>query len=176
MPQWWFKDISPAALTVDYGSSGHANLTYDSFLGAVKFTKGDQTVDVFEEGYGDAPVDTIEKGTVIELEAPFVRVKASDWYKLFPNKIDIQSGDEFIWKNLVGYDYFANSRNLVIRPLVNNVVSTDPSEWFFFPHAHPYDDWDLPWDRETQRVLMVKFKVHPIQSGTRKGHLFRRGV
>ena len=175
-PQMFFKDVSPAALTIDYGPSGHANLNLDAFLGALRAKKDDQVVDVYEEGYGDAPVDTVAKGSIVTIEAPLTRITPHEWALLFPNAIDIQSADELIWKNQVGYDFFANARNLVIRPLVNNVMSADPSEWLYYFYTHPFESWDVGFDREEQRVIMVNFKVFPVQSGTAIGRLFKRGV
>lgn len=175
-PQMFFKDVSPAAITLDYGPSGHANLTLDAFLGAVRAKKDDQIVDVFEEGYGDAPVDAVAKGSIVTIEAPLTRITPHEWALLFPNAIEIQSADELIWKNLVGYDFFANSTNLVIRPLINNIPSAVPNEWLYYFHVHPFESWDVGFDREEQRVIMVNFKVFPVQSGAAKGRLFKRGV
>lgn len=176
MPQGKLKDVSPGALVLDYGDSPHENFTLRPTLGTININVPEGFVDVFEEEYGDAPVDTVGKGTPVTVDAPFTRLQGWDLKELFPNSIEIQSADELIIKNMTGYAYFENARNMVIRPIIENVLSTDRSEWVFFWHVHPVKNWVLTYDRETQRVYQVVFKVYPVQTGTNRGRLFKIGV
>lgn len=176
MPMSKLRDIVPGAIVLDYGDSPHENLIIRPTLGTININVPDAVADVFEEEYGDAPVDTIEKGTPVTIDVPFTRLQAWDLKELYPEKIEIQSADELIFKNLVGYSYFENARNMVIRPIVNNVLSTDQGEWVYFWHVHPYNNWSLGYDREGQKVFNVVFKVYPVQSGAHIGHYMKWGV
>ena len=176
MPQGKLKDISPGAVVLDYGDSPHENLTIRPTLGTIMINAPESLADVFEEEYGDAPVDTVGKGIPVTVEVPFTRLQGWDLKELFPNAIEIQSGDELIIKNMTGYAFFENSRNMVIRPIIENVLSTDRSEWVYFWHVHPSINWALGYDREGQRVFQTLFKVYPVQTGTNRGRLFKFGV
>lgn len=171
-----FLDISPGALILDYGGSGHENLIVRPTLGQIRLTVEDQTAPVHEEEFGDHEVDTVEKGAIVGLEVPFTRLQLGTLNEIYNTKTVMQSADVLIFKNQVGYNYFPNSRNCVIRPIVNNVLSTDPSQWVLLYHVHPFNQWELVWDRETQRVMMINFKVYAKQTGANIGHLFQIGV
>ena len=171
-----FLDVSPGAIVLDYGASGYENLIVRPTLGTITLNIEDQVVDVYEEEFGDAPVDTVEKGSIVGLEVPFTRLDLQTLSDIYDTKTELQSADVLIFKSQVGYNYFPNARNCVIRPIINNVLSTDPSQWVLLYHVHPFNAWSLGWDRDNQRVMMVNFKIYPKQTGANIGHLFQIGV
>jgi len=171
-----FLDISPGAVILDYGASGHDNLIIRPTLGTITLNIEDQTAPVHEEEFGDHEVDTVEKGSIVSLEVPFTRLDLQTLNSIYNTKTTLQSADVLIFKMQVGYNYFPNARNCVIRPIINNQLSTDPSQWVLLYHVHPFNAWSLGWDRENQRVMMVNFKVYAKQTGLNIGHLFQIGV
>lgn len=176
MPQGKLGDISPGALIVDYGDSPHENIEVRPTLGTLQINIEEGTTDVFEEEYGDAPVDTVSKGTVITIDCPFTRLSAYYLKEIFPQKFEIQSADELIVKNCAGYAYFEHSVPGVVRPIICNELTDDRSKWVYFWHIHPVMSFQLGYDRETQRVFNVTFKVYPVQTPVRRGQLCKFGV
>ena len=176
MPQGKLGDINPGAFILDYGDSPHENIEIRPTLGTLQINIEEGISDVFEEEFGDAPVDTVSKGTVITIDAPFTRLDGWHLSQIFPNKFEVQSADELIIKNCAGYSYFENSIPAVIRPLVCNELVTDRSEWVYFWHVHPVMNFQLGYDRENQRMYSVQFKVYPVQTVVRRGQLCKWGV
>lgn len=176
MPQGKIRDIGAGAIVLDYGDSPHENLTIRPTLGSITVNDPASSAPVHEEEYGDAPVDRVNKGGPVTVEVPFTRLQGWDLKELFPDAIEVQSGDELIVKNLVGDSQFDNSRNMIIRPLVNNVLSIDRSEWMYFWYAYPERAFALTYDREGQRVFNVIFHIFPVQSGTDRGKFYKLGV
>jgi hypothetical protein len=54
---------------------------------------------------------------------------------------------------------YEDAKQLVIKPICDGVVSTDPSEWVHIYHAYPVPKWELTWDRSTQRIFPITFMV-----------------
>ena len=174
--QFALRDISPGAIILDYGTSGHANLEVRPTLGTINLNDEEQVAPVHEEEFGDAPVSHVSKGTLVSVEVPFTRLTLAQLSGIFPHGTELKSADVLIFKNDVGDDYFLESTNMVIRPIVKNVLSTDPSEWVYIYHVHPRRAWTLGFDRENQRVLNIVFEVYPRQSGVNIGDVYQIGV
>lgn len=175
MPQLPMLDISPGAFIVDYGvGSGFTNLEIQPTLGRSAVRADDQVADIFEEGYGDAPVDAVFKGLVAEIEIPMTRWALATMNSLFPNATTL-TGDVLVVKSLVGHAMRENAVAVCVKPLVNNVISTNDAQWLLFYLCHPVKSWDIGYDRESQRVTTVRFKVFPKQTGN-AGDLFQIGV
>lgn len=174
--QMQLRDISPGAAILDYGPSGHENLEIRPTLGTINLNDEEQVAPVHEEEFGDAPVSHVSKGSLVSVEVPMTRITLLTLSKIFPHGTELKSADVLIFKNDVGDDYFLESTNLIIRPIVKNVLSTDPSEWVQVYHVHPRRSWTLGWDRESQRVLNIVFEVYPRQSGANIGHMYQFGV
>ena len=171
------KDISPGAVVLDWGDSPAENLVIRPTLGKIQVPVQHQQAPVHEEEFGDAPVSHVSKGTIVgPVEVPFTRYDLQVMHKIFPNSTEYSSGDRLIFHNDVGADYFLASRNMVIRPIIQNVLSEDRSEWFLLYHVHPYNDWTLGWDRDEQRIAMIMFMCYPKQSGDHIGDFYQIGV
>lgn len=173
MPQLPFKDKGPVQITWDYGGS---NLVINPVLGTVSFRTTDGVSDVQEEGYGDAPVDAVFTGTVVELDVPMTR---SDMDTLIALLEGVESGaqpDFAIFSNKAGCDMYENAKQIVIKPLCDNAPDSDSGTWILIYKCHPYRDFDLGFDREGQRIHMVKFKVFVNQDSGYEGKLYQVGV
>ena len=174
--QFQLRDISPGSLILDYGTSGHANLEVRPTLGTINLNDEEQVAPVHEEEFGDAPVSHVSKGSLVSVEAPFTRLTLAELYGIFPHGTELKSADVLIMKNDVGDDFFLESTNMIIRPIVKNVLSTDPSEWVQIYHVHPRRAWTLGWDRENQRVTNIIFECYPRQAGVNIGDFYQFGV
>lgn len=174
--QFALRDISPGAIILDYGPSGHENLEVRPTLGTINLNDEEGAAPVHEEEFGNAPVSHVSTGSIVSVEAPFTRLTLRQLNKIFPYCSELKSADVLVWKNDVGNDYFLESTNMVIRPIVKNQLSTDPSEWVQIYHVHPRRAWVLGWDRESQRVMNVFFECYPRQHGDHIGDFYQFGV
>ena len=160
MPKLPIGDIGPCVCIWDYSGTP---LCLGPYLGKVALRMTDSVSDVQEEGYGDAPVDAVFAGAVVELDVPMTRntlaqLAASIAYE----KMGALVGADVIrLDNVAGCDMYENAKDIVIAPVCNNRANADPATWTHIYKAHPYRDFELGWDRSEQRTHMVKFKVFP---------------
>jgi len=173
MPQLPFKDKGPCEVVWDYNGAGEMNLS--PFLGTVSMRTTDSTSDVQEEGYGETPVDAIFTGTVVELDVPMARSTLDQLIALLAG---VESGGEniAIFSVKSGCDMYSDAKAVVIKPMCDNVPSTTPSEWILIYKCFPYREFDLGFDRDGQRIHMVKFKVFVNQDSGYEGKLYSYGV
>ena len=155
MPALPIKDMGPCEIVWGYGESGGIDL--GPFLGATSY-KGETNVqDILEERYGDAPVDAIMTGTVATLELSMTRSTLLQLTEVL--NAEYTTGQVLRLRNQLGCEMYAISKQVVIKPICDGAVSTDPAEWVHVYHAYPVPGWDLAWDKSTQRVFPIKFKI-----------------
>jgi len=172
MPQLPFKDKGPVRVTWDYGDS---NLVIDPVLGTISFTTTDSVSDIQEEGYGETPVDASFTGTVVELSVPMTRSTLAQLIALLEG---VESGGEdiAIFSVKSGCSMYDDAKQVLIQPLCDNVPDPDEKTWILLYKCFPYRAFDIGFDRETQRVLNVMFKVFPNQDSGYEGKLYQWGV
>ena len=161
MPRLPIGDIGPCCVVWDWAST---KLCITPYLGTVTLRWADTINDVQEEGYGDAPVDGVFGGSVVELEVPMVRssleqLEQTIAYESMGSKL----AEYVILHNMAGIDMYARAKIIVIAPMYNNKPSQLPPEYHQLYKCHPWRDYELTWDRSGQRIHMVKFKVFPNQ-------------
>lgn len=176
MPRFPLGDISPCEIVWDYGlDSGNANLKLSPILGQVKFSTEDQIASVQEEAYGDTDVDGVFSGTKVgDLEVPMTRSTLLQLEGVLPG-VDL-SGVALTFSIKCGSDMYSAAKQVCIKPVKDLVVSTTKSEWALLYRCHPYRAIEIPWDRSTQKVFLVKFKVFPNQDSGYEGKLYQLGV
>lgn len=172
MPQLPFKDKGPCEVVWDYGGTP---LNLSPFLGRVAMRTTDSISKVEEEGWGEAWVDAVFTGTVVEMDVPMARTTMNQLKTLLAG-VESGAGDITIFKAKAGCDMYANAAQVVIKPMCDNVPSTDPAEWILLYKCYPYRDIDLGFDREGQRIHMVKFIVFINQESGYEGRLYQYGV
>jgi len=147
-------DISSAEIVWGYGESGP--LTLSPFYGAVTLSITETMNDVQEEAHGDASVDSVKGGTVIELTCPMARSSLDQLKVAIDGPI---SGNEITIKNKAGCNVRDRAKAIVIKRMCDGVPSNDKSGWIHLYHCFPYRAIELTYDRSTQRVFNVVFKV-----------------
>lgn len=173
MPSLPIKDMGPCEIVWGYGESGAINL--GPFLGATTFT-GETTVnDIQEERYGEAAVDAIMSGTVANLELRMTRSTYEQLAEVL-NDSEYAGGDVLTLRNQLGCEMYDISKAVVIKPICDNEVSTDPTEWVEIFHAFPVPGWELTWDRSTQRVFPITFKIFVSQESGKEGEFGTLGM
>ena len=176
MPKLPMGDIGPCVVIWDYDMFNVGTPTcLGPYLGTVSLRMVDSVSDVQEEGYGDAPVDGVFAGTVMELDVPMARstldeLLATIGYGSMGVKeyipetapfTPVADADVLKLKNMAGCAMYELAKAILIAPVCNNVPDTDESSWIMLFKCHPWRDFELTFDRSGQRIHMVKFKVFP---------------
>ena len=169
MPKLPIGDIGPCVAIWNYHNVGEVDgnpLCLGAYLGTSPLRFVDSVSDVQEEGYGDAPVDAVFAGSVVEFDYPMTRSTLVQLAGII-GYVDMgslsASGKVLTLKNMAGCDMYVNAKQLLIAPICNNVPNPDPNTWTLLYKCHPFRDFELGWDRAGQRIHMVKFKVFPNQ-------------
>lgn len=161
MPKLPMGDIGPCVIIWDYEGTP---ICLGPYLGTVALRGADTISDVQEEGYGDATVDGVSAGTVLELDVPMARSLLHH----LANTIGYENmgsltGNVLTLRNWAGCSMYENAKQIIIAPVCNNVADTDPHSWILLYKAHPWRDFELTYDRSGQRIHMCKFKIFPNQ-------------
>jgi hypothetical protein len=166
-----FGDMGPCDIVWGYGESGA--ITISPFLGTVTLGMEDTIHDIQEEGYGEAPVDAVSGGAVVTLDIPMTRATV-DQLEAVLNAA--REGDILYLSSRAGCPMYADARPLLIRPVCDNVPSADPSTYILLYKTFPFRKFELAWDRSTQRVFLIGFKVFPNQDSGYVGKYLQIGV
>lgn len=173
MSKWPFGDIGPVCVIYDYGG---VDLRIDPYLGTVTLRMEDSVSDVQEEGQGDAIVDGVFAGSVVEFEIPMVRNTYAVLHAVLPGT-EMAVGTHYLtFSNKSGCAMYDDAVAIVLRPMCDNVCDDDQSTWIRIFKAHPYRAWEMGFDRSGQRIIMVRFKVFPNQDTGYEGEYLEFGV
>ena len=158
MPISPILDKGPCEIVWGYGESDAAYL--GKTLGAVKLGMETAASDINEDQAGDAAVDAVLTGSALTLEVPLTRLSVVQLARVL-NSVESYLGEPDIIPiaNQIGCSLYSMAKELVIKPLCGNVISTDPKTWVRLFKTYPVAGLDLTWDKDTQRIFPVKFKV-----------------
>lgn len=144
------------------------------FLGKVELSMKDSISKVYEEAYGDAYVDAVFSGSVMEMVIPMTRSTLNQLETVMPGSS--LSGSALLLKNKCGTDMYVNAKAVVIKLMKDGKVSIVKSEWLHIYHAHPYREFAIGYDRSGQRTFGVKFLVFPSLDSGNEGEFGTIGV
>ena len=169
MPQAVTKDLGPCICEFDSVRVGPSH-------GAVLFRYSEIGKETFEDEYGETPVDEIIVGAApTEVEFPMTRQTLAQLNTVLANSA-VAPADEMNVSNPVGISLYEKAKQLVIKPIVDNVVSTNSKNWLTLLKAAPKVEAELSYDKDGQRVVKVLFKGFPVQeSGSTKGRIWKIG-
>lgn len=171
MPMLPFGDKGPVELTWAYGESGELIIT--PYFGKISLKMTDGTSPVEEEAQGDAPVDAVFTGTKTELEVPMARSTLDQLAAMLHGTL---AGDVLTLFNKSGCPMYENAMPILIKPMCDNAPDPDHATWILIYKAYPYRAFDLGFDRDSQRVVMVKFMIFPSQESGEEGKIMRFGT
>jgi len=176
MPRLSIGDIGPCEIVWGYGESGA--LTLGPFLGGVTLRMDTTVHDVKEDRAGEAAVDAAFGGSVMELEVPMTRSTLTQLNEVLLAGGVVDSGDHEYIKlvNQIGCFMYDLSRSLVIKPICNDEVGTDPAEWIQIYVCYPIPAIDLTYAPDTQRLFPIKFKVFVCQESPYVGDFGTLGM
>ncbi len=147
------KDLGPCELDFDDSVLGKT-------FGGVRFRHTEESAPVREDQAGATEVDGITSGvSACEAEAPLTRITLANLAKTLGNAA-YEDGVLGV-KASVGKSRKDNAKKLILKPIIDDVVSADPSTWLTIHLASPRVDWDVEYSAEGQRVYRVVFKAYP---------------
>ena len=178
MPQLPFRDKGPVEVTWDYGDGIGAKLVLNPTLGSSVLRLTDSVSDVQEEEWGDTVVDSVFMGTVCELDIPMARSTMLQLETLLANAgvAEGSEADITIFRAKAGCAMYENAKQIVLKPLCDNAPTDDKSKWILIYKCHPFREFELGFNRDEQRMHMVKFKVFPSGMSATEGELYQVGV
>lgn len=176
MPALPFGDIGPVRAYWCYGGSYEIEL--NPYLGKIVIRGVESGKDVQEEEQGEGPVDYVTSGRVVEaVEIPMTRSTLVQLEAALAEPGDLDgTGKVLKLRNNVGCARYEDSCSLVLKPVCNGIVSGLPEEWIELYKTYPTWDWEIGFDREEQRVFMVKFKVFVCQDSPHVGEYGTLGM
>lgn len=143
--------------------------------GGVKVKVDDDDADIKEDGNGSAPVDAVFTGRKFsEIEVPLTRFTLAQLDAIFHGAS--ASGNALVISNVVGESMYDSSKELLLKPLVNDVASIDSTEWIKLYKTFPRAKMELTYDNQNQRVAKFAFRVFPSQESGQKGDFGTFGV
>jgi len=169
MPVW---DKGPAEIVWGYGESGAVYL--GKTLGGVKLTMETSVSDINEDQAGDAAVDAVLTGSVMSLEITLTRLSAEQLATALHTEVGVDGTIPI--ENQIGCSLYELSKQVVIKPICGNEVSTDPSTWVLLYKCFPVVGLDFTWDKDTQRIVPMKFKVFVSQESGYVGKFGQTGL
>ena len=164
------KDLSPCSVLWDLSG---VNLDLTPTHGGVVFKYEETHVDIKENGHGETPVDSVHTGNITELTVPMTRSTLAKLEAVIKGGIKI--GDTLKVSNVVGGSVFANAKQIIVKPLVNNVPSVNENEWLYINRAYPFPSLEWGYDSANQRVTNVVLKGYPDDAPGHVGEMWRVG-
>jgi hypothetical protein len=164
------KDLGPCMIEWDVDGTP-VDLT--PAFGTVTFKSELKGADVFENGHGEAPVDTVQTGRVVTIEAPFTRFTISLMGTITAGST--AAGSTLDVPNKVGTSVYDLAKHIIIKPLVDDTESVTNTEWIHCFKAYPFEKFEIGYDNSDQKVFLVEFKCYPDDTSGNVGAIWRIG-
>jgi len=163
--------MGPCLIVWGYGESNPVEIS--PFFGTVTLGMEDTINDIQEEGYGEAPVDAVSGGATMTLDVPMTRSSLDQLEAVLQAE---RIGSVLYLSSRAGCAMYEYARALVIKPVCDNVPDPDMSKWILIYKTFPFRKFSLAWDRSTQRVVLIGFKIFPSQESGFVGKYLQIGV
>lgn len=164
------RDLGPCSILFD--PSG-ANLELNPLFGGVTFKDEVLSVEIKEDGQGETPVDHVHTGRIVELTIPMTRSTLEKLNAAIAGSV--KTGTTLKVSNKVGASCFANSKEIIIKPVEDNVATVDTNEWLHLHRCYPFSNLEWIFDNSGQRVTNVVFKTYPDDATGQVGEMWRQG-
>lgn len=139
--------------------------------GGVIFRYEELQVPVKEDQQGETDIDDVTAGAVNPtLEVPMTNEDLDNLNYCFANS---EAASNLKVANPVGEAILSRAKKVIVKPIVNGVISTTASQWVFIHKAFPRVTEEWNYDNANQRVTTVIFKGYPVNLSGQKGALFR---
>jgi len=172
MPIGQQLDAGPAAIVWDVDGTP---TTFQTMFEDITFKDEQSFTDIFEAQHGDAPVDKVSTGSIITFEANITRVTPKDLNVLMiGGALSGAADDQILFTNPVGDHMYQYAKKVQIKPIINRVVSVNPTEWIEIFKVIAARAFEISYGKP-QRVFHVVFHVFPDQTSTNQGNTHQFG-
>lgn len=150
-----------------------ANLELNPTFGGVTFKDEVQMAEIKEDQQGETIVDVVLTGRIVELTIPMTQATLDQLNVVIAGSV--KTGTTLKVSNIVGTSVFANAKEIIIKPIVNNIPTTDTAKWIHIFRAYPFSNLEWGFDVSTQRATNVLFKGFPDDASGQVGEMWRMG-
>ena len=151
------KDLGPCVVVWDGRSVDAAPVIFTKSFGGTLFRYEELRAPIGRDQAGETHVDEVTTGVVNpELEVPMTQEEIGKLELCFANT-DVVATTMRV-RNPVGEAIYPYTRQVIIKPIVNGVISTTETEWIYIHRAFPRITMERAYDNSTQRVTKVIFK------------------
>lgn len=164
------RDLGPCSVIWD--PSG-VNLELNPTFGGVLFRDEVADEDIHEDQAGITIVDGVHTGRIVEATVPLTRSSLAQLQAVI--KGSTATATNLKVKNWVGGNQFPLSKELILKPIVDNVPTADTKEWLHIHRAYPKSNLEFVYNNADQRVTNVIFKAFPDDESGQVRHMWRMG-
>lgn len=148
-------------------NSGEA--VFQKTMGGIVFSYEELQVGIKEDQRGETDVTAVTSGVVNPvLSVPLTNEELSRLLLCFGNATAALKV-----ANPVGENISSRARRVIVKPIVNGIISTDPAAWTYLHKAFPRITMEWTWDNAGQRVTTVLFTAYPAKVSGVIDALFR---
>ena len=165
-----FQDLGPCSVTWDLAT---LNVALNPTFGGVRFRDTLLHVGIKEDGQGETDVDAVDTGRTVGVEVPMTRFSLAQLNQVIGGST--LNGTKLDVANSVGNPLLALSKEILIKPMIDNVPTPTTTKWVHFHRCYPLIDLDIVFDNSEQRVAKVLFKVFPDDLSGNVGKMYRFG-
>ena len=171
------RDLGPCSVIwdpINAVNPAGANIELNPTFGGVTF--GDEVADedIHEDQAGITIVDGVHTGRTVLATLPMTRSSLAQLQVAI--KGSTAGAANLKVTNWVGGNQFPLSKELLIKPIVDNVPSTTPAEWLHIHRAYPKSNLEWQYNNADQRVTNVVFKSFPDDESRQVRGMWRMGA
>jgi len=161
------KDLGPCVVIWDGRNiDGKGQIVFTKTFGGVFFRYEELQAPVKRDQAGETHVDDVTTGVVNpELEVPLTQEEIVKLDECFANsELGVASAERagsLGIMNPVGEAIYPSTRQVIVKPIVNGLVSGDSKEWLYIHRAFPRITMEQAYDNSGQRTVKVLFKGYP---------------
>jgi len=124
--------------------------------------------DTMRDSLGSNPFDSIAISNIFQVVANLSGLSLVQLKEVIPGAtLSTGAQKQLILGNPVGISARDNAKELIIKPILADVVSVDETEWIRVPLAYPSPELDFSFDYDNQKGYAVNFKCfNDLTTGT----------
>jgi len=173
------KDLGPCVViwdgrAIDAGTPA-GGVVFTKTFGGVFFRYEELQAPIQRDQAGLTHVDDVTTGVVNpELEVPLTQEEIGRLDKCFANSV--VAANSLRVSNPVGEAIYTRARQVIVKPVVNGIISLVSTEWLYIHKAFPRITMEQAYDNTAQRCVKVIFKGYPDDDSPRVNEMWRYGT
>lgn len=148
--------IGPAVLTFDGTELGETH-------GGATVIIDQETVKTYADKTGRVARYKVRVGRQAMVKAALTEPTLEQMAKILGGTVTTGTvSSELVLKSGVGVDLTALAKTLIVKPIVNDAVSTNAADWIYLPKASLEAKCEVPFNYEAQRIWAFEAEAHPV--------------